>query len=235
MASAEFDEKSDEKRPTVQVGDPFTEKLLLEACLELFDTDALVGIQDMGAAGLTSSSIEMAGRAGSGIELDVAKVPRRETGMTPYEVMLSESQERMVLVAKAGRESEVLAIFHKWDLDAAVIGRVTGTGHVVVKDAGQTVADLPVKPLTDGAPGVRPAAQAPRRPRRVAGVRPARRARAEGPRGRAARCCCRAPPSRARSGCFASTTTRCAWAACCCPARATRRWCGWSAARRAWR
>ncbi len=114
--------------PTVQVGDPFTEKLLLEACLELFQTDALVGIQDMGAAGLTSSSIEMAGRAGSGIEIDVGKVPRREEGMTPYEVMLSESQERMLIVAKRGREDEVLRIFHKWDLDAAVIGRVTDDG-----------------------------------------------------------------------------------------------------------
>ncbi len=152
MASAEFDDKSDEKRPTVQVGDPFTEKLLLEACLELFETDAVVGIQDMGAAGLTSSSIEMASRAGSGIEIDVAKVPRRETNMTPYEVMLSESQERMVLVAKVGREQQVLDIFHKWDLDAAVIGRVTDTGHVVILDDGKTVADLPVTPLTDGAP-----------------------------------------------------------------------------------
>ncbi len=128
MASAEFGEDSEHKRPTVQVGDPFTEKLLLEACLELFQTDALVGIQDMGAAGLTSSSVEMAGRAGSGLELDVAKVPRREQGMTPYEVMLSESQERMLLVAKAGHEAEVLSIFHKWDLDAAVIGRVTDDG-----------------------------------------------------------------------------------------------------------
>ncbi len=152
MASAEFDENSDEKRPTVQVGDPFTEKLLLEACLELFQTDALIGIQDMGAAGLTSSSIEMAGRAGSGIEIDVAKVPRREQGMTPYDVMLSESQERMVLVAKQGREKEVLDIFHKWDLSAAVIGQVTDTGHVVITENGQVVADLPVDPLTNGAP-----------------------------------------------------------------------------------
>ncbi|MFZ5471595.1 MAG: phosphoribosylformylglycinamidine synthase subunit PurL, partial [Myxococcota bacterium] len=152
MASAEFDERSEEKRPTVQVGDPFTEKLLLEACLELFQTDALVGIQDMGAAGLTSSSIEMAGRAGSGIELDVANVPRREEGMTPYEVMLSESQERMVLVAKKGREQEVLDIFRKWDLDAAVIGKVTGDGRVRILDAGAVVADLPVKPLTEAAP-----------------------------------------------------------------------------------
>jgi len=152
MASAEFDEDSESKRPTVQVGDPFTEKLLLEACLELFKTDALVGIQDMGAAGLTSSSIEMAGRAGSGIEIDVAKVPRREEGMTPYEVMLSESQERMLIVAKRGREDEVLRIFHKWDLDAAVIGRVTDDGRVRILDGGKEVANLPVTPLTDGAP-----------------------------------------------------------------------------------
>jgi phosphoribosylformylglycinamidine synthase len=152
MASAEFDEDSESKRPTVQVGDPFTEKLLLEACLEIFKTDALVGIQDMGAAGLTSSSIEMAGRAGSGIEIDVAKVPRREEGMTPYEVMLSESQERMLIVAKRGREDEVLRIFHKWDLDAAVIGRVTDDGRVRILDGGKEVANLPVTPLTDGAP-----------------------------------------------------------------------------------
>jgi phosphoribosylformylglycinamidine synthase len=152
MASAEFGEDSESKRPTVQVGDPFTEKLLLEACLELFQTDALVGIQDMGAAGLTSSSVEMAGRAGSGVEIDVARVPRREEGMTPYEVMLSESQERMLIVAKQGREEEVLRIFHKWDLDAAVIGRVTDDGRVRILDGGREVANLPVHPLTEGAP-----------------------------------------------------------------------------------
>jgi len=152
MASAEFDQQSESKRPTVQVGDPFTEKLLLEACLELFQTDALVGIQDMGAAGLTSSSVEMAGRAGSGIEIDIALVPRREEGMTPYEVMLSESQERMLIVAKRGREEEVLRIFHKWDLDAAVIGKVTDSGRHVVLERGKVVSDLPVGPLTDGAP-----------------------------------------------------------------------------------
>src|SRR5262245_56519028 len=152
MASAEFDQESESKRPTVQVGDPFTEKLLLEACLELFQTDALVGIQDMGAAGLTSSSVEMAGRAGSGLEIDVAKVPRREEGMTPYEVMLSESQERMLVVAKRGREEDVLRIFHKWDLDAAVIGKVTDDGRVRILDNGKEVANLPVTPLTDGAP-----------------------------------------------------------------------------------
>jgi phosphoribosylformylglycinamidine synthase II len=152
MASAEFDDTTESKRPTVQVGDPFTEKLLLEACLELFKTDALVGIQDMGAAGLTSSSVEMAGRAGSGIEIDVGLVPRREEGMTPYEVMLSESQERMLIVAKRGREEEILRIFHKWDLAAAVIGRVTDSGHHVILENGKVVANLPVEPLTDGAP-----------------------------------------------------------------------------------
>jgi phosphoribosylformylglycinamidine synthase II len=152
MASAEFGQDSEEKRPTVQVGDPFTEKLLLEACLELFQTDALVGIQDMGAAGLTSSSVEMAGRAGSGIEIDVAKVPRREEGMTPYECMLSESQERMLIVAKRGREQEVLEIFRKWDLDVAVIGQVTGSGRIRVLESGKVVADLPIAPLTEGAP-----------------------------------------------------------------------------------
>ncbi len=152
MASAEFDAQTESKRPTVQVGDPFTEKLLLEACLELMATDAIVGIQDMGAAGLTSSSVEMAGRAGSGIEIDVAKVPRRETGMTPYEVMLSESQERMLIVARRGQEAEVLAIFDKWDLDAAVIGQVTETGRIRIRDGAALVADLPIAPLTDGAP-----------------------------------------------------------------------------------
>ena len=152
MASAEFDEESESKRPTVQVGDPFMEKLLLEACLELFKTDCLVGIQDMGAAGLTSSSVEMASRAGSGLELDVDAVPRRETGMTPYEVMLSESQERMLLVAKKGREREVFDICDKWDLAHAIVGRVTDTGKLVVKSGGETVAELPIAPLTDEAP-----------------------------------------------------------------------------------
>ena len=152
MASAEFDEESESKRPTVQVGDPFLEKLLLEACLELFKTDCLVGIQDMGAAGLTSSSVEMASRAGSGLELDVDAVPRRETGMTPYELMLSESQERMLLVAKKGREREVFDICDKWDLAHAIVGRVTDTGKLVVKSGGKAVAELPIAPLTDAAP-----------------------------------------------------------------------------------
>ena len=152
MASGEFDEKSEEKRPTVQVGDPFTEKLLLEACLEVMAQDVLVGIQDMGAAGLTSSSFEMASRSGSGIEMDLDKIPVREEGMTPYEMMLSESQERMLLVAKRGCEDKVVATFKKWDLDAVVVGRVTDDGWMRLKKDGQVVAELPIAPLTDAAP-----------------------------------------------------------------------------------
>ena len=152
MASAEFDERTEEKRPTVQVGDPFMEKLLLEACLELFETDAVVGIQDMGAAGLTSSSVEMAGRAGNGLDLYIDQVPRREEGMTPYEVLLSESQERMLLVAARGKEDDVRRICRKWDLDVAVVGIVTGSGRWRILSGGQVVADLPVEPLTEGAP-----------------------------------------------------------------------------------
>ena len=136
MASAEFDDKSAEKRPAVQVGDPFMEKLLLEACLEVMQTDALVGIQDMGAAGLTCSTTEMGSRGGAGVEIDVALVPQRETGMTPYEIMLSESQERMLLVVKRGREAEVERIFEKWDLHAVRIGEVTDDGMLRVKDRG---------------------------------------------------------------------------------------------------
>src|SRR5689334_9186657 len=134
MASAEFTEESQQKRPNVQVGDPFMEKLLLEACLEAMQTGAIVGIQDMGAAGLTSSSCEMSGRAGTGIEIDMKDVPQRETGMTPYEIMLSESQERMLLVAQLGREEEVFRVFHKWGLDAVTIGHVTDDGKLRVKD-----------------------------------------------------------------------------------------------------
>ncbi|EMD82450.1 Phosphoribosylformylglycinamidine synthase, synthetase subunit [Pacificimonas flava] len=152
MASAEFTEDSEEKRPTVQVGDPFTEKLLIEACLELMATDAIVAIQDMGAAGLTSSSVEMADKGGVGIELDLSKVPCREEAMTPYEMMLSESQERMLMVLKPGREAEAEAIFRKWELDFAVIGTVTDTKHLVLRFEGQTVADIPLGPLGDNAP-----------------------------------------------------------------------------------
>jgi phosphoribosylformylglycinamidine synthase II len=152
MASAEFDEKSAEKRPAVQVGDPFMEKLLLEACLELMQTDALIGVQDMGAAGLTCSTCEMGSRGGAGIEIDVMHVPQRETGMTPYEIMLSESQERMLLVVKKGREAEVERIFDKWDLHAAHIGSVTGDGLMRVKDHGTVVAEIPNSALVDAAP-----------------------------------------------------------------------------------
>jgi phosphoribosylformylglycinamidine synthase subunit PurL len=152
MASAEFDENSAEKRPAVQVGDPFMEKLLLEACLELMKSDALVGVQDMGAAGLTCSTCEMGARGGSGIEIDVMHVPQRETGMTPYEIMLSESQERMLLVVKKGREAEVERIFEKWDLHAAHIGHVTGDGLMRVKDHGKVVAEIPNTALVDEAP-----------------------------------------------------------------------------------
>jgi phosphoribosylformylglycinamidine synthase len=152
MASAEFDERLDEKRPAVQVGDPFLEKLLLEACLEVMKSDALVGIQDMGAAGLTCSTCEMGARGGVGIEIDVALVPQRETGMTPYEILLSESQERMLLVVKAGREAEVERIFEKWDLHAVRIGEVTADGLLRVKEDGTVVAELPNKALADEAP-----------------------------------------------------------------------------------
>jgi len=152
MASAEFDEASEEKRPTVQVGDPFTEKLLLEACLEIMDSDAVVGIQDMGAAGLTSSSFEMAGRAGTGIRMHLDRVPMRESGMTPYEIMLSESQERMLIVAKQGREAEVVRTFEKWDLNAAVVGEVTDDGFVRLMWHGAEVAAIPVDPISTEAP-----------------------------------------------------------------------------------
>jgi phosphoribosylformylglycinamidine synthase len=152
MASADFGEDSEEKRPTVQVGDPFTEKLLIEACLELMASDAIVAIQDMGAAGLTSSSVEMASKGGVGIELVMDDVPQREEGMTPYEMMLSESQERMLMVLKPGREAFAEAIFRKWELDFAIIGRVTDTGRMVLKWKGDTVADIPLAPLADEAP-----------------------------------------------------------------------------------
>ena len=152
MASADFSEDSEEKRPTVQVGDPFTEKLLIEACLELMESDAIVAIQDMGAAGLTSSSVEMASKGGVGLRLNMNKVPCREEGMSPYEMMLSESQERMLMVLKPGREAEAEAIFHKWELDFAVIGEVTDTGRMELMWNGDKVADIPLGPLADDAP-----------------------------------------------------------------------------------
>ncbi len=152
MASAEFDEEALEKRPTVQVGDPFLEKLLLEACLEAMRSGAIAGIQDMGAAGLTSSSVEMASRAGTGLEIDLTLVPQRETGMTAYEMMLSESQERMLIVAKSGREKQVVDIFKKWDLDAVVIGKVVEGHNLKVYHNGVLEAEIPVDTVTDTAP-----------------------------------------------------------------------------------
>ena len=152
MASGEFTEDSMAKRPNVQVGNPFMEKLLLEACLEAMQTGAIAGIQDMGAAGLTCSTCEMGSRAGTGIEIDLAAVPQRETGMTPYEIMLSESQERMLLVAHKGREGEVLAVFKKWGLDAHIVGEVKDDGMMRVKDHGVVVAEIPARPLADEAP-----------------------------------------------------------------------------------
>jgi len=152
MASAEFDSDSEEKRPTVQVGDPFLEKLLIEACLELMATDAIIAIQDMGAAGLTSSSVEMASKGGVGIRLELERVPVREEGMTPYELMLSESQERMLMVVKPGREAEAERIFRKWELDFAVIGAVTETGRLDLFWHGEAVASLPLAPIGEDAP-----------------------------------------------------------------------------------
>jgi phosphoribosylformylglycinamidine synthase subunit PurL len=152
LASAEFTEESKQKRPNVQVGDPFMEKLLLEACLEAMQTGAVVAIQDMGAAGLTCSTMEMASRGGTGIEIDLAKVPQRETGMTPYEIMLSESQERMLLVAQKGREREVLAVFKKWGLDAVVVGQVTEGGIARINNNGHVAAEIPAHPLAEEGP-----------------------------------------------------------------------------------
>ena len=152
MASAEFTEESKQKRPNVQVGDPFMEKLLLEACLEAMETGAVVGIQDMGAAGLTCSTCEMGSRGGTGIEIELSRVPQREAGMTPYEIMLSESQERMLLVVQRGREEEVFRIFRKWGLDAVAVGEVTGDGMLRVKHNGEVVAEIPSRALADEAP-----------------------------------------------------------------------------------
>src|SRR6266700_1222262 len=152
LASAEFTEESQQKRPNVQVGDPFMEKLLLEACLEAMRTGAIVGIQDMGAAGLTCSTCEMGSRAGTGVEIDLQYVPQRETGMTPYEIMLSESQERMLLVAQKGRDEEVFRVFEKWGRDAVEVGRVTKDGKMRVMEHGDFVAEIPNEALTDDAP-----------------------------------------------------------------------------------
>ncbi|MCH7569283.1 MAG: phosphoribosylformylglycinamidine synthase subunit PurL, partial [Deltaproteobacteria bacterium] len=162
MASEAFSQEAEKRRPTVQVGDPFTEKLLLEACLELMGRDCLVGIQDMGAAGLTSSSTEMAERGGTGVELDLSSVPLREQGMSPYEILLSESQERMLLVVKKGREEEVKGIFSRWDLDAVVIGRVTKDRQFRALFNGTEVARIPISALTSEAPVYSRSAERPK-------------------------------------------------------------------------
>jgi phosphoribosylformylglycinamidine synthase len=165
MASTEFSADSEEKRPTVQIGDPFAEKLLIEACMELMATDAIVAIQDMGAAGLTSSSVEMAGKGGMGIDLTLDTVPQRETGMSAYEMMLSESQERMLMILKPGREALAESIFTKWELDFAVIGHLTDTGRIVIRHKGQVEADIPLAPLESEAPLYRrPTEETPRQP-----------------------------------------------------------------------
>lgn len=165
MASAAFDDSAEEKRPTVQVGDPFAEKLLLEACLELMQTGAVIAIQDMGAAGLTSSAVEMGAKGDLGIELDLDKVPCRESGMTAYEMMLSESQERMLMVLQPGKEKEAEAVFIKWGLDFAIIGKTTDTLRFVIKQHGEVMADLPIKELGDQAPLYdRPYVETPKRP-----------------------------------------------------------------------
>ena len=173
MASAEFSADSEEKRPTVQIGDPFAEKLLIEACMELMATDAIVAIQDMGAAGLTSSSVEMAGKGGMGIELEMEAVPQREEGMSAYEMMLSESQERMLMILKPGREAEAEAIFRKWELDFAVIGKLTDTGRIVIRHKGVLEADIPLAPLESEAPLYRrPIAETPKQPVLLASAMP---------------------------------------------------------------
>ncbi len=161
FASRELTEESREDRPAVQVGDPFKEKLLLEACLELLATDAVAGIQDMGAAGLTCSTCETASRGGTGVEIDLAKVPKRETGMTPYEILLSESQERMLIIARRGKEDVVRRIFDKWDVPCAEIGRVTDDGMMRVLNNGSTAAEIPAKPLAEEAPLYSREAKAP--------------------------------------------------------------------------
>src|SRR4029079_13886028 len=166
-ASRELTEESREDRPAVQVGDPFKEKLLLEACLELLATDAVAGIQDMGAAGLTCSTCETASRGGTGIEIDLAKVPKREPGMTAYETLLSESQERMLIIAKRGHEGTVKEVFEKWDVPCAEIGRVTDDGIMRVRNNGTLAAEIPAKQLADEAPLYSPKAVAPSQPAAV--------------------------------------------------------------------
>ena len=219
MASAEFSAEAEARRPTVQVGDPFTEKLLLEACLELMQGDAIVAIQDMGAAGLTSSSFEMAARGGTGIEMDLDRVPTRETGMTPYEIMLSESQERMLLVLRRGAEDAAAAVFAKWGLDCVTVGRVTDSGAMVLRFAGEEVARVPIAPVSGAVAGLPAALRSQRLA--AAGDRAGRQAADRPPGGAPARCSA-APTSRPGAGSSSSTTTR-SWGTRCSRRAATLR------------
>ena len=222
LASAEFDETSEAKRPTVQVGDPFTEKCLIEACLEAMATGSIVGIQDMGAAGLTCSSFEMASNAGTGIELDLDRVPQRESDMTPYELLLSESQERMLLVARAGEEDALAAIFQRWGLEAVVVGRVTGDGRMRIRFHGAEVVDIPVDPIAKSSPELdrpvrEPADLRERQKLDLASVAP--EADLPGRAGSAARL---SRTSARRRGSTASTISSCRATRCSAPAATPR-------------
>ena len=221
MASAEFDDASAEKRPAVQVGDPFMEKLLLEACLEVLKTGALIGLQDMGAAGLSCATSEMSARGHMGMDVEVTKVPQRETGMTPYEIMLSESQERMLFVVHEGREADVERIFEKWDLHAVCIGRVTDDGLVRVREHGTVVAEVPARALADEAPLYDRPSQRPDWLDDIQTLRPSHFKALPVDRRRAGRRCWRRRRSPARSGSTGSTTTWCGPTRCASPARGT--------------
>ena len=228
MASAEFGDDSAEKRPTVQVGDPFAEKLLLEACLEIMAKGCVIAIQDMGAAGLTCSAVEMGAKGDLGVTLDLDKVPCRETGMTAYEMMLSESQERMLMVLHPDKEAEAEAIFRKWGLDFAVVGQTTPTRRFIVRHRGAVMADLPIKELGDEAPVYhRPFVE----PAEAAGHRSGvRRAAAADRRTRWKRCSARRTCAQ-NAGCGSSTTT--SSSAIRCSARAAMpRWCASMTGRR---
>ena len=231
MASAEFGEDSEEKRPTVQVGDPFSEKLLLEACLEIMAKDCVIAIQDMGAAGLTCSAVEMGAKGDLGVTLDLDTVPCRETGMSAYEMMLSESQERMLMVLKPEKEQEAEAIFRKWGLDFAVVGETTPTKRFIVRHGGKMMVDLPIKELGDEAPVYdRPA----RRDAEAAGGERRRRDAADADGRGAAEADRLARPLLASAGCGSSTTTSSS-ATPCSGRAATPRWCASRTGRRRWR
>ena len=210
MASESFSEEKEQRRPTVQVGDPFTEKLLLEACLELMEKDYIIGIQDMGAAGLTSSSAEMAGRGGCGVELDLSRGAVARNGMTPYEILLSESQERMLLVAKQGSEDEIKKIFDKWDLDAVVVGRVTDDQQFRALWHGEEVARIPIRALTKEAPVYQRPGNAAGQSRSDPAIRFVQREGTERSRARRSSSCWRRRISRPRNGSIASTINSCA-------------------------